>query len=249
MFRCDIVVAAKVLDVNSKLPGCAGHASGAVSAYTQVKMKDAPELLDLSGQDCWNIWIRKPRARKPQQWDSIDDPVVPPEHGHPLAGLLRERKFEKVLIQEGWEKVSKRECPYPHHNLQLFLSVYVDDIKVAGKTQNMPEMWKKQKTSQLGATAWKVTLKSVLKAIATWRTRRWTNVANFPLTPCLDDHQIKPANLEIVGDSDCIEGLVLGKIWKTSYFGQQIGWPDRSLSGIEHAMFNLRVSSVTLSRN
>ena len=25
--------------------------------------------------------------------------------------------------------------------MQLFLSVYVDDVKMAGKTQNMPKMW------------------------------------------------------------------------------------------------------------
>ena len=27
--------------------------------------------------------------------------------GHPLAGILWERQFEKVLLQYGWEKVSK----------------------------------------------------------------------------------------------------------------------------------------------
>ena len=35
--------------------------------------------------------------------------VVPRErnlYGHPLAGLLRERQFEKILLKYGWEKVS-----------------------------------------------------------------------------------------------------------------------------------------------
>ena len=36
--------AAKVLDVTTRLPGCAGQASDAVSACTQVKMEDAPML-------------------------------------------------------------------------------------------------------------------------------------------------------------------------------------------------------------
>ena len=35
------MTAAKVMDIISRLPGCAGQAADAVSAYTQVKMKDA----------------------------------------------------------------------------------------------------------------------------------------------------------------------------------------------------------------
>ena len=36
---------AKVMDMRSRLPGCAGQAADAVSACTQVKMEDAPSLL------------------------------------------------------------------------------------------------------------------------------------------------------------------------------------------------------------
>ena len=36
------MTAAKVMDIISRLPGCAGQAVDAVSAYTQVKMEDAP---------------------------------------------------------------------------------------------------------------------------------------------------------------------------------------------------------------
>ena len=39
------MTAAKVMDVISRLPGCSGQAADAVSAYTQVKMEDAPSLL------------------------------------------------------------------------------------------------------------------------------------------------------------------------------------------------------------
>ena len=38
------MTAAKVMDIISGLPGCAGQAADAVSAYTQVKMEDAPTL-------------------------------------------------------------------------------------------------------------------------------------------------------------------------------------------------------------
>ena len=36
------MTAAKIMDIISRLPGCAGQAADAVSAYTQVKMEDAP---------------------------------------------------------------------------------------------------------------------------------------------------------------------------------------------------------------
>ena len=41
------MTAAKVMDIISRLPGCAGQAADAVSAYTQVKMEDAPKLMNI----------------------------------------------------------------------------------------------------------------------------------------------------------------------------------------------------------
>ena len=75
----------------------------------------------------------------------MEDPVVPLERnlfGHPLAGLLWERQFEKTLLKYGWEKVSNWECLLVHREKGLFLSVHVDDIKLAGKKQNSNPMWR-----------------------------------------------------------------------------------------------------------
>ena len=75
----------------------------------------------------------------------MEDPVVPLErnlYGHPLAGLLRERQFGKILLKYCWEKVPIWECLFVHREKGLFLSVYVDDIKLAGKKQNIFPMWK-----------------------------------------------------------------------------------------------------------
>ena len=75
----------------------------------------------------------------------MEDPVVPLErnlYGHPLAGLLWERHFEKILLKHGWEKILNWECLLVHREKGLFLSVYVDDIKLAGKKQNLDPMWK-----------------------------------------------------------------------------------------------------------
>ena len=89
--------------------------------------------------------IRLQRHKWPESWSSMEDPVVPLErnlYGHPLAGLLWERQFEKVLLKHGWEKIPNWECLFVHHEKGLFLSVYVDDIKLAGKKHNIDPMWK-----------------------------------------------------------------------------------------------------------
>ena len=45
-------------------------------------------------------------------------------------------------MKYGWKKVSNWECLFVHSEKGLFLSVYVDDIKLAGKKQNIDPMWK-----------------------------------------------------------------------------------------------------------
>ena len=42
------MTAAKVMDIRSRLPWCAGQAADAVSAYTQVKMEDAHKFIENS---------------------------------------------------------------------------------------------------------------------------------------------------------------------------------------------------------
>ena len=104
------MTAAKVMDIISRLPGCAGQAADAVSAYTQVKMEDAPKLLKIPKSECSDIWIRLPRHKWPKSWSSMEHPVVPLERnlcGHPFSGLLWERQFEKVLFRTRFGKSSK----------------------------------------------------------------------------------------------------------------------------------------------
>ena len=107
------MTAAKVVDVIARLPECAGQAADAVSAYTQVKLEEAPRLLKIPKSECPDIWIRPPRHKWPKSWSSMEDPLVPLErnlYGHLLAGLLWERQFEKSLLKYGWERVPDCEC-------------------------------------------------------------------------------------------------------------------------------------------
>ena len=85
----------------------------------------------------------------------MEDPVVPLErnlYDKPLAGLLWERQFEKILLQHGWEKVLNWQYLFVHREKGLFLSVYVDDIEMAGKKQNIKPMWKVLDHVYLGCT-------------------------------------------------------------------------------------------------
>ena len=68
------------------------------------------------------------------------------------AGLLWERQFEKILLKHGWEKIPNWKCLFVHREKGLFLSVYVDDIKLAGKKQNIDPMWNLLDHVYLGCT-------------------------------------------------------------------------------------------------
>ena len=96
--------------------------------------------------ECPDVWIRLPKHKWPKSWEYIEDLAVPLErnlYGHPLAGLLWERQFETALMELGWEKVPSWGCLFVHRTQKLFLSIYVDDIKMAGKRQNLAPLWKK----------------------------------------------------------------------------------------------------------
>ena len=67
------MTAAKVMDVIARIPDCDGQAADAVSAYTQVKIEDAPKLLKIPKSECPDIWTRLPRHKWPKSWANIED--------------------------------------------------------------------------------------------------------------------------------------------------------------------------------
>ena len=92
-----------------------------------------------------DISMRLLKHKWPKSCSSMEDPVVLLErklYGHPLVGPLWKRQFEKILLQHGWEKVPNGECLFVKREKGPFFSVYVDDIKMAGKTENMKPTWK-----------------------------------------------------------------------------------------------------------
>ena len=67
------MTAANVMDIISRLPGCAGQAADAVSVFTQVKMVDAPKLLKIPKSECPDNWIRLPRHKSKTQSFLLSD--------------------------------------------------------------------------------------------------------------------------------------------------------------------------------
>ena len=85
------VMAATVMDVIARLPDCARQAADVVSAYTQVKMEDAPRLLQIPKSECPDILIRLPRHTWPKSWSNIEEQVIPLErnlYGHPTCQII-----------------------------------------------------------------------------------------------------------------------------------------------------------------
>ena len=88
---------------------------------------------------------RLPPRLQPQSWKTkFKDPVVKMRcnlYGHPLAGLYWELWSSKVYKDAGFEPVPGWECLWYHKQLKLLLSSYVDDMKMAGKVENLAIMW------------------------------------------------------------------------------------------------------------
>ena len=132
------MTAENVMDVTSRLPGCAGQAADAISAYTQVNMEDAPSLLKNPKSECPDIWIRLPKhkwpnhgpERKTQSFLLSDICTV----------ILQQDLYEKDKSRKrALEKVPNWECELANREKGLFSSD-VDDFKLAGKKQNIDPM-------------------------------------------------------------------------------------------------------------
>ena len=59
------MTATKVMDVIERPPGCPGQAADAVSAFSQLKLEDAPRLLKIPKSECPDLWICLPRHKWP----------------------------------------------------------------------------------------------------------------------------------------------------------------------------------------
>ena len=129
------MTAAEVMDISSRLPGCSGQAADAVSAYTQVKMEDAHKLLKFPNRNVQTFGfvyhdtngLSHGPVSKTQSFVMSEICMVILWQDYYGKGIS-----EKILLKHVWKKVSTWECLFVHRQKGLFLSVHVDDIKLAG---------------------------------------------------------------------------------------------------------------------
>ena len=120
----------KVMDVISTLQGCAGETVVAVSAYTQVKMEDAPKILKSRigvSRRLWFVYHDRNDLNHGPEWKTQLFPTSGICTVHPLAGLLRERQFEKILFwcMEGrrLDRENRQEQLKNYHGRKIFVSL------------------------------------------------------------------------------------------------------------------------------
>ena len=68
------MTAAKVMDVIARLPDCDRQTADAVSAYTQVKLEDAPRLLKILVRMCRRMDTSSTTQKWPTSWATLKTP-------------------------------------------------------------------------------------------------------------------------------------------------------------------------------
>ena len=72
-------------------------------------------------------------------------------NGHPLAGLLWEREFEKILLKHGWEKIPNCECLFVHREKRVILICVCGCHKIGWKeTKSWSDLESTQQRSRFG---------------------------------------------------------------------------------------------------
>ena len=127
------------MDVIARLPDCDGQAADAVSAYTQIKMEDAPKLSEFRSA---SVQIYGHVFKTQMAKGTVKHCRPRGSARRKLVWTFRLQDYRKGKSKEfywnlEWEKVPNCESLFVHREKGLFLSVYVDDIRMSGKKQNM----------------------------------------------------------------------------------------------------------------
>ena len=106
--------------------------AGAVRAYTQALLQGTI------------TWARLPCDQWPAHWNGMRDPVCRLRlalYGHPDAGTCWERHCEEKLEVAGFRPVRNWPGCSVHKTLHAFLTVHVDDFKLACAKRHADAAW------------------------------------------------------------------------------------------------------------
>ena len=162
----------------------------------------------------------------------MKDPVVPLErnlYGHPLAGLLWEGQFEKILLKHGWEEIPNWECLFValNANAKLVKILWTINCRTmfesrisAGGVEKLPF------PHNLRISSWPYDMASHAKKCA----ERYCELANKITqqlykvsTPCTDDHHFKE-EMKSVGElsNTCSQIVLKCILWSVNKLARSI---------------------------
>ena len=132
--------ASRWADFYGCLPGHAVKLADAIQAYIQAKLKGPLCWVELP-TDAWPPEIQYWKFRRPVV--RLDKAL----YGHPDSGTMWEQHCDKKVQEIGFKPIGE-EWPsmYFHDELKLLLVIYVDDLKLAGPSENLAKGWEMLRT-------------------------------------------------------------------------------------------------------
>ena len=131
--------AAKCIDCYGCWPGHVTQQADAEQVYVQADLKGTPTCVQLP-DEAWDYIPNGQTLRK-----QFDRPVVRLKkafYGHPDAGTMWEEHCHKRCIAVGFQPIPNWPSCYHHAQLKLLLTIYVDDFKLSGPSDNISKVWK-----------------------------------------------------------------------------------------------------------
>ena len=118
------------------LPGNSSSAADAVKAYVQALLSSK-----------YKTWIELPPELRPKHWrDKFVKPVVllvKALYGHPDAGGLWEQHLKKIIRNPSGQEIPEYPGNFFFPDTKLLLSTYVDDLTLAGPSDQHDAFWAK----------------------------------------------------------------------------------------------------------
>ena len=132
--------ASRWADFYGCLPGHAVKLADAIQAYIQAKLKGPLCWVELP-TDAWPPEVQYWKFRRPVV--RLDKAL----YGHPDSGTMWEQHCDKKVQEIGFKPIGE-EWPsmYFHDELKLLLVIYVDDLKLAGPSENLAKGWEMLRT-------------------------------------------------------------------------------------------------------
>ena len=233
------------MDIISRLPGCAGQAADAVSAYTQVKMEDAPKFLKIPKSECPDTWIRLPRQKELLQivvqygspsrssWTKSGRSSNWMERNKNMIPMWRELNKE-VDLRESTSfldhvhlECTQRQCEISKDIVDNHRTMFESRIS-AGWTEKLP------RSENLRFPSWFYDIeghaKKCVERFCEFANRTTQELHKVSI-PCLDDHHFKEKELKSVGELSKVCSQIVVKCWYLARIGRpDIRWSANKLA-------------------